>query len=336
MKHLKTIKWKRKIYLLVNKINNKNLTFKNIKIMFTQKLSMSCTEEQYKNYLMDEISKIGYKEVCIGQWEDNEVILNNYLGETGEVGNSGRLSVKDYGRTYYKEFNAPLFLAIAAMTDKEYGGYGEHWTPIDERCNWTVGKLYKAIRPVNKEGALVDDRGSQNGFSMAPFKNIRKATKDEIIKYYTNTVMESKTFETTREDMKSIYNIACSDWKTKIEGMIKDYQESPFSNNVTLPERVVKLMFEAATPIQLVTLEKVFPEFRKDNNAFVGEFDSSVLEDINKTLFGEANFIRIGYGWVPSELEHLQSKCFAVDEHCEVILHKRTSDGITLIEFRKK
>ena len=64
--------------------------------------------------------------------------------------------------------------------------------------------------------------------------------------------------------------------------MIKDYQKDPFSDKIIIPERVVKVMFGAATAEQLPVLKKIFPEFQKDNNAFIKEFDSSVLEDINK------------------------------------------------------
>ena len=92
--------------------------------MFTQKISMDCTKDQYEKYLKDEMVKMGYKEAksCT-----TGVIINNFNCDNGSCGLSFS-DRKDYGgRTYLGSFNAPLFLALAAMTDDF--GYGE-WSVL--------------------------------------------------------------------------------------------------------------------------------------------------------------------------------------------------------------
>ena len=96
--------------------------------MFTQKISMDCTQEQYEKYLKAELEKMGYG-ASLARW-GNDVIVNNYSSENGLVGNPSRISNKfDNSRTYLGKFNAPLFLALAAMTDKTGTlGYREYVT----------------------------------------------------------------------------------------------------------------------------------------------------------------------------------------------------------------
>ena len=95
--------------------------------MFTQKISMDCTKEQYEKYLKEELEKMGYG-ASLARWGD-AVIVNNLSSENGLVGNPSRISNKfDNSRTYLGKFNAPLFLALAAMREGLYLGYGQYVT----------------------------------------------------------------------------------------------------------------------------------------------------------------------------------------------------------------
>lgn len=127
--------------------------------MFTQKISMDCTKEQYEKYLKAELEKMGYG-ASLARWGD-DVIVNNYSSENGLVGNPSRISNKfDNSRTYLGKFNAPLFLALAAMTDKEDGNYGEYIIGKES------GLMYRLV-----SGDRVEFR----------FNFIRKATVSEIV-----------------------------------------------------------------------------------------------------------------------------------------------------------
>lgn len=127
--------------------------------MFTQKISMDCTKEQYEKYLKDELLKMGYKEIEIdgSYWADYFVIVNNF-GELGQVTQLTNANKNANNRTYLGSFNAPLFLALAAMTDSPTGSYREYFT-------------------------------NGGGFIVYPFAlnftgYFRKATKDEIISLF--------------------------------------------------------------------------------------------------------------------------------------------------------
>lgn len=133
--------------------------------MFTQKVSMDCTKEQYEKYLKAELEKMGYG-ASLARWGD-DVIVNNYSSENGLVGNPSRISNKfDNSRTYLGKFNAPLFLALAAMTDKVEGGYKEKIT--DGQGNWASLSPFGYCTIINGDGA---DR----------YAKWRKATVSEIM-----------------------------------------------------------------------------------------------------------------------------------------------------------
>lgn len=100
--------------------------------MFTQKISMDCTKEQYEKYLKDELLKMGYKEIEIDGscWPDYFVIVNNF-GDLGNVTQLTNANKHSNDRHYIGSFNAPLFLALAAMTDRDrIAMYGE-WIVYD-------------------------------------------------------------------------------------------------------------------------------------------------------------------------------------------------------------
>ena len=85
--------------------------------MFTQRLSMDCTKEQYEKYLKDELLKMGYDKKCMYWGRSILVFTNAANGVTG-----GMLDIEwgvkeRYGRTYLGSFNAPLFLALAQSTE---------------------------------------------------------------------------------------------------------------------------------------------------------------------------------------------------------------------------
>jgi hypothetical protein len=62
----------------------------------------------------------------------------------------------------------------------------------------------------------------------------------------------------TRNQMKEIFDIACSDWKFRIEKYTELYQKDMFSNEIILPQSIVKEMFEASNHEQLNVLNKIF------------------------------------------------------------------------------
>ena len=151
--------------------------------MFTQKISMDCTKEQYKKYLKDELLKMGYKEAEVdgSYWEDYFVIVNNF-GELGQVTQLTNANKNAHDHTYLGKFNAPLFLALAAMTDKAEGNYGE---------------LFIGLLSENWYSVVGSDKPHFN------YKKVRKATKEEIMAKFGNNSI-SKQPEKILEDFYQI------------------------------------------------------------------------------------------------------------------------------------
>ena len=149
--------------------------------MFTQKISMDCTKEQYEKYLKEELLKMGY-EGRTGHWEQNDIISNNHNSGHGLIGNTYSYNRNTANRTYLGSFNAPLFLALSAMTDSErVFGYRE----LAKQKNGNVFKL------------------PQVGENCNPYW--RKATKEEIMEKFGNEEPMWKSYSNTTKNLEEIY-----------------------------------------------------------------------------------------------------------------------------------
>ena len=139
--------------------------------MFTQRISMDCTKEQYEKYLKDELLKMGYREICMGSWDGCGGITNNIDGNNGGVSNILECDYKNHNRHYLGSFNAPLFLALAAMTDKAEGNYGEYVIGL------ISGRFY---------------RMGCNEWIQPEHTLIRKATREEIMAKFGDVKIDEK------------------------------------------------------------------------------------------------------------------------------------------------
>ena len=133
--------------------------------MFTQRLSMYCTREQYEKYLKDELLKMGYEEQALVWGYDKSIIVNNWAGYMGGLASLNPTYKDNKGRLYLGSFNPELFLALAAMTDKAEGNYGEYIV------SKFTGSFY---------------RMSGKDFLNPKDNSWRKATKEEIMAKFGN------------------------------------------------------------------------------------------------------------------------------------------------------
>lgn len=154
--------------------------------MFTQKITMDCTYQQFHYILEPELLRMGYEIESISHWDmpENCFITNNYL-EYQAIGNINQ-SQKDAKGKYLGQFNADLFLALAAMTDNPNGNYGEWWIYVKDICSniWTFNKLYKQEGDITKECAFTDNRKHRHGMHPHNKYFFRKATVEEIMKKF--------------------------------------------------------------------------------------------------------------------------------------------------------
>lgn len=111
--------------------------------MFTQKITMDCTYQQFHDILEQELLLMGYEIQSISHWNlpENCFITNNYL-DYPVIGNIHH-SQKGVKGKYLGQFNPDLFLALAAMTDSAEGNYGEYWTGLNQDPNFIPSGLYR-------------------------------------------------------------------------------------------------------------------------------------------------------------------------------------------------
>lgn len=81
---------------------------------------------------------------------------------------------------------------------------------------------------------------------------------DEIVN--GNSKIENK-MEITREQLKSIHDVACDGWKKRIE---KYAERNPFGNTIEFTQGEINEMFFAATDNQVPILESIFGKQQKE------------------------------------------------------------------------
>ena len=152
---------------------------------FTIPIAMKCTEEQF-NGIKDELVEMGYKLSISRDLIDGIWLVNNF----GGVSNCFGLACgTPFQKTKFNSFNPDLFLALAAMTDKEDGIKGEWWKYTDD--------MNDPIVPQKRLGEFV-----------VPNKAWRKATAQEIIEHFEKKDKKEadRIFELVLDFRSSLFN----------------------------------------------------------------------------------------------------------------------------------
>jgi hypothetical protein len=153
------------------------------------RIAMIATEKQYNDDLKPSLLKMGKQDNTWGDWNDDTYLTSSFKEI---IGNYSKFIIKD-NSLIIEDYNPKLFLALAAMTDKEDGNVGEYWKFIGNGVycgdGFTHDKLYKQIKStVEITGAFEDNNGSSNGFYTTGSSNQEcfvKATQEEIIAYFS-------------------------------------------------------------------------------------------------------------------------------------------------------
>lgn len=154
---------------------------------FTTPIAMKCTEEQF-NWIKDKLVEMGYKLSISCDLIDGIWLVNNF----GGVSNCFGLACgTPFQKTKFNSFNPNLFLALAAMTDKEDGIKGEWWK---------------------------SDRGFavQGVSSVTGLKLYRKATAQEIIEHFIEDNNRLKSNYATK-NIQKVWNESIEHVKGNID-----------------------------------------------------------------------------------------------------------------------
>lgn len=206
--------------------------------MFNEKISMDCTEEQYQKYLKKELVKIGYEEDIFGS--SLPIIVNNINGRNGVCGGAFSEKKHNHNRIYLGKFNAPLYLALAAVTDGDTYG------------RWKILNGTMFVRREETGNGYTYKDGTKVTVSMI---NSYWATTEELLEHFGKHEVEEHKI--SRSDLNRIYNIACPEWKGIISHWAPEIM-GPFDDEGAISAERVDEMFKAATPEQIQVLNTIF------------------------------------------------------------------------------
>jgi len=130
---------------------------------FTTPIAMKCTEEQF-NGIDDKLAEMGYEHPFICLVSSDSYLCSGYKDDSTIITSANFKSMIEskLNRIIFTSFNPDLFLALAAMTDKEDGIKGEWWVGVSN-------------------GTLFEQSFEKNLNATGVF---RKATAQEIIEHF--------------------------------------------------------------------------------------------------------------------------------------------------------
>lgn len=229
---------------------------------FSQPVAMKVTNRKEAEEIMNELSKMGYDNSDINNFDENMDDGYHFLTTRyyDSYENSFGFDTRPEERHYHiKTFNKGLFLAIAAMT------HGSDWH-VGEYLNYN-GNVFR-VNIINRNGSNSYKTGSVTQDCLS----YRKATLEEILIYFENT---SKTVEKDcrfpfylgLDDARSIVRVACSTWKKKLTELWG--KDILLNNSAIIKEDFYKEMRRACTPEQNSVFDSIFgkdkPEFKEIN-----------------------------------------------------------------------
>ena len=196
---------------------------------FITPVSMPCTQEQYERDLRKPLLEMGYEERTITNWKITPILTNNFLGKVGLVCNVEVFTKHDNDRYYIHHYNPQLFLALAAMTDRDRPIYGEYVAALIDisstlkpSITTTKNKLYKHMENLEIGSlhlTIRDDNGIYYGFGEGWNKTFRKATKEEIINHFTKMKEETEPSDENR-----LFKMPDYTFFTRLYSFIEDIQ----------------------------------------------------------------------------------------------------------------
>jgi len=301
---------------------------------FTQPVSMICSKEQYERDLKGPLLAMGYDERNLSNFISFPLLVTNQGSWKGRLANLLVENKDAYNRYFIKEYNPELFLALAGMTDNPNGNIGEWWKfiDIDNAYGFVVNDLYKQIGPLEKSGPFQNKFGNPDGFVLSCFT---KPTKQEIINHFTKKInKQMDKVIVKKSDFKKLYDLACYDWKTKFDELLKPFM---FSDTIEFDNPLIRIMQRACTAEQLKVFKEIFKEI--DKNPFVKSFNPTDIQKTSETLFGKKYLMEIATGSTDKNAfnkPELYGKALYFSDEVEVITHTSPKYNGTLVELKYK
>lgn len=284
---------------------------------------------------------IGEYMICIKNTEN--CLYNNKIGDIFPIKSFNKGNKAEEGHFAdgwsRKHFRKATKEELIAHFSKDTFVLPERWfvrTTSDETdrvlINWRGG-TYSGSR---KDSVMTSSRFWMNKDCVKEYTEITfEQFEEHVLKQKIKQTKIEMKHTINLDQLRSIYNIACSGWKEKI----KHYAGRAIFPQVTVDftDSEVKAMYDASNTEQKVLLNTIFTEYNKDTNPFKEHEDNkSTIAKLSKDCFGNSGAIMLTS--VSADYirrENLKDRSLSVDSEYEVVLHEGKY-GNTVIEFKHK
>lgn len=234
---------------------------------FITPVSMNVTREQFDNDLKEPLEKMGYE--IDEKFTPERRGFNDYLHTNFGMNNNLVGFNQCQGKPYIDHYNPKLFLALAAMSDG-----------LENYFEYHLNSNYEFVNGVNQESLV--------------YKNLPKATKEELIKHFSNNDIETgkrglKTAlnqNETPESIISAFQKIKPTFSPEIEEIGKHIQDTiPRIFQQALQSAVIDEISALRQSGQIVLVEDV-TKLQSEVYAITG--DGEVMQLFNKLLGNNA------------------------------------------------
>ena len=250
----------------------------NMEKKFTCPVSMKIpTQEQYERDLKRPLLEMGYKEGNVHSFERLPYLCTNVNRENLYYSNLREEDKLNHNRYFIDHYNPELFLALAAMTDAEYGIRGEYW--VIDSPYFKKQLAYKSIYVSPENITFVDDNGEIRHF---PIMHLRKASKELLIKMFNKN--EEKMEENQCINfIKMAYEKANDEQRRVLMELFPELDDNVFVKRFDSSELtdISKKLFGDENAMQIGANEDL-EEYKGRCFWFDGDFFEKPIVEVNK------------------------------------------------------
>lgn len=250
---------------------------------FIQPVSMRVTEEQYLRDLREPLLAMGYGEhFTISSPCSFLIITNNFANKEGSIGSlKSRDRAEAYDRHFIPNYNPEYFLAVAAMTNEEYGIVGEWWKCINDvvmesnKIAYYSNKLYKS----ELENCITDTDGNKYHIWTVyshMFKYFTKATLSDLINHFEPKINNKNTMtELTQQEKETLAKLITKDNEAIFEKIGVKRDKNPIGvlrDNSHAKEEIAKYIVAAELTPSVIGKKELISRAFTMSSAFKDQY----------------------------------------------------------------
>lgn len=223
-----------------------------------------------------------FKPHAYGYKPDKEFVVKYYLTDDGD---GEYIYFSEGGNGVYE---CDLILVKFIELPKSFACTNTNQVLWDKYIKWLDDGF---AGDLSKYYGITRHGSSYNDNNMTMFDTILSLEEwDEMVNGTKTKEINMKKYTITRDQLKSIHDVACDAWKSKIQTYTL---RNPFGNTFEFTQEEVGTMFKAATLDQTPVLEGIFGKQTREIDLSTGLVDGNVLFDNNRSLDNALMCVRL-------------------------------------------